>query len=392
LVYDFDTVFDRLPTSSSKWSYRKERTGVEDVLPMWVADMDFSSPPEVVEAIKARAAHPIYGYTTKTDSYYEGLINWMKKRNGWIGIQRDWILFSPGVVPGFNIAVQAYSHPGDKVIIQPPVYYPFKNAILNNGRQIVENPLKIVDGNYVMNYEDLKKKIDGRTKMIIFCSPHNPVGRVWKRDELKQLVEICEEKDILIISDEIHSDLILGKTKHTCTATLSEDALQRTVTLTAPNKTFNIAGLQNADAIIPNKKLNDAFKIVTQNTSISNPNIFGMVAQDAAYAKGEPWLEELLKYLKANLAYFEDFIKKRIPGLKVYPLEGTYLAWVDCTSLGMDDATLHDWMLKKAKLWLDDGVIFGSEGSKFMRFNIACPKMVLKEALERLEKAAKELS
>ena len=391
MVYDFDTVIDRLSTSSSKWSYRKQRTGVEDVLPMWVADMDFASPPEVVEAIKARAAHPLYGYTTRTDGYYEGLINWMKKRNGWIGIQRDWILFSPGVVPGFNIAVQAYSHPGDKVIIQPPVYYPFKNAILNNGRQIVENPLKIVDGNYVMNYEDLKKKIDGRTKMIIFCSPHNPVGRVWKRDELKQLVEICEEKDILIISDEIHSDLILGKTKHTCTATLSEDALQRTVTLTAPNKTFNIAGLQNADAIIPNKKLNDAFKIVTQNTSISNPNIFGMVAQDAAYAKGEPWLEELLKYLKANLAYFEDFIKKRIPGLKVYPLEGTYLAWVDCTSLGMDDATLHDWMLKKAKLWLDDGVIFGSEGSKFMRFNIACPKMVLKEALERLEKAAKEL-
>jgi cystathionine beta-lyase len=242
-----------------------------------------------------------------------------------------------------------------------------------------------------MNYEDLKKKIDGRTKMIIFCSPHNPVGRVWKRDELKQLVEICEEKDILIISDEIHSDLILGKTKHTCTATLSEDALQRTVTLTAPNKTFNIAGLQNADAIISNKKLNDAFKNVTQNTSISNPNIFGMVAQDAAYAKGEPWLEELLKYLKANLAYFEDFIKKRIPGLKVYPLEGTYLAWVDCTSLGMDDATLHDWMLKKAKLWLDDGVMFGSEGSMFMRFNIACPRMVLKEALGRLEKAAKEL-
>ncbi len=391
MVYDFDTVIDRLSTSSSKWSYRKQRTGVEDVIPMWVADMDFASPPEVVEAIKARAAHPLYGYTTRTDGYYEGLINWMKKRNGWSGIQRDWILSSPGVVPGFNIAVQAYSQPGDKVIIQPPVYYPFKNAILNNGRQVVDNPLKIVDSNYVMNYDDLRKKIDGRTKMIIFCSPHNPVGRVWKRDELKQFVEICEEKDIIIISDEIHSDLILGKTKHTCTSTLSEDALQRTVTLTAPNKTFNIAGLQNADAIIPNKKLRDAFLNVTINTSISNPNIFGMVAQDAAYAKGEPWLEELLTYLKANLAYFEDFIKKRIPGLKVYPLEGTYLAWVDCTSLGMDDAILHDWMLKKAKLWLDDGVMFGSEGSMFMRFNIACPRSILKQALERLEKAAKEL-
>jgi cystathionine beta-lyase len=391
MVYDFDTIIDRLPTSSSKWSYRKQRTGVEDVLPLWVADMDFASPPEVVEAIKARAAHPIYGYTTRTDAYYNGLINWMKKRNNWNNIQRDWILSSPGVVPGFNISIQAYSQPGDKIIIQPPVYYPFKNAILNNGRQVVDNPLKIVDGNYEMDYEDLEKKIDGRTKMLIFCSPHNPVGRVWKRDELKQLAEVCERKDILIISDEIHSDLILGKTKHTCTATLSEDALQRTVTLVAPNKTFNIAGLQNADAIIPNKKLNDAFKNVTQNTSISNPNIFGMVAQEAAYAKGEPWLEELLTYLRGNLDYLEKYIKKRIPQLKVYPLEGTYLAWVDCTNLGMDDATLSDWMLKKAKLWLDDGVMFGSGGSMFMRINIGCPRSTLKEALERLEKAAKQL-
>jgi len=391
MVYDFDTIIDRLPTSSSKWSYRKQRTGVEDVLPLWVADMDFASPPEVVEAIKARAAHPIYGYTTRTDAYYNGLINWMKKRNNWNNIQRDWILSSPGVVPGFNISIQAYSQPGDKIIIQPPVYYPFKNAILNNGRQVVDNPLKIVDGNYEMDYEDLEKKIDGWTKMLIFCSPHNPVGRVWKRDELKQLAEVCERKDILIISDEIHSDLILGKTKHTCTATLSEDALQRTVTLVAPNKTFNIAGLQNADAIIPNKKLNDAFKNVTQNTSISNPNIFGMVAQEAAYAKGEPWLEELLTYLRGNLDYLEKYIKKRIPQLKVYPLEGTYLAWVDCTNLGMDDATLSDWMLKKAKLWLDDGVMFGSGGSMFMRINIGCPRSTLKEALERLEKAAKQL-
>jgi cystathionine beta-lyase len=228
--------------------------------------------------------------------------------------------------------------------------------------------------------------------MIIFCSPHNPVGRVWKRDELRQLTEVCERKDIIIISDEIHSDLILGKTKHTCTATLSEDALQRTVTLTAPNKTFNIAGLQNADAIIPNKKLNDAFKNVTTNTSISNPNIFGMVAQEAAYAKGEPWLEELLTYLRGNLDYLEKYIKKNIPKLKVYPLEGTYLAWIDCTALGMDDAKLSQWMLKKAKLWLDDGIIFGSGGSMFMRVNIGCPRSILKQALERLEKATKELT
>jgi cystathionine beta-lyase len=391
LVYDFDTVIDRLPTSSSKWSYRKQRTGVEDVIPMWIADMDFACAPEIVEAIKARAAHPIYGYTVRTDAWYNGLINWMKKRHDWSGIQRDWICFSPGVVAGFNMTIQAYSHPGDKVILQPPVYYPMKNAIFNNGRQMVENPLKIVNGRYVMDYEDLEKKIDGRTKMIILCSPHNPVGRVWTRSELEQLVEVCERKDIVIVSDEIHLDLILGKIKHTPTAIVSEKAMQKTVTLVAPSKSFNVAGLTNSAAIIPNKKLRDAFLNVLQNNSVGGGNIFGAVAQEAAYAHGEPWLEELLVYLRGNLKYFEDFLAEKIPVLKVYPLEGTYLAWVDCTSLGMDDASLKEFMLKKAKLWFDEGTMFGSGGSMFMRINLACPRSTLKIALERLEKAVKAL-
>jgi cystathionine beta-lyase len=390
-VYDFDTVIDRLPTSSSKWSYRKQRTGVEDVIPMWVADMDFACAPEIVEAIKARAAHPIYGYTVRTDAWYNGLINWMKKRHDWSRIQRDWICFSPGVVAGFNMTIQAYSHPGDKVILQPPVYYPMKNAIFNNGRQMVENPLKIVNGRYVMDYEDLEKKIDGRTKMIILCSPHNPVGRVWTRSELEQLVEVCERKDIVIVSDEIHLDLILGKIKHTPTAIVSEKAMQRTVTLVSPSKSFNVAGLTNSAAIIPNKKLRDAFLNVLQNNSVGGGNIFGAVAQEAAYAHGEPWLEELLVYLRGNLKYFEDFLAEKIPVLKVYPLEGTYLAWVDCTSLGMDDASLKEFMLKKAKLWFDEGTMFGSGGSMFMRINLACPRSTLKIALERLEKAVKAL-
>jgi cystathionine beta-lyase len=390
-VYDFDTVIDRLSTSSSKWSYRKQRTGVEDVIPMWIADMDFACAPEIVEAIKARAAHPIYGYTVRTDAWYNGLINWMKKRHDWSRIQRDWICFSPGVVAGFNMTIQAYSHPGDKVILQPPVYYPMKNAIFNNGRQMVENPLKIVNGRYVMDYEDLEKKIDGRTKMIILCSPHNPVGRVWTRSELEQLVEVCERKDIVIVSDEIHLDLILGKIKHTPTAIVSEKAMQKTVTLVAPSKSFNVAGLTNSAAIIPNKKLRDAFLNVLQNNSVGGGNIFGAVAQEAAYAHGEPWLEELLVYLRGNLKYFEDFLAEKIPVLKVYPLEGTYLAWVDCTSLGMDDASLKEFMLKKAKLWFDEGTMFGSGGSMFMRINLACPRSTLKIALERLEKAVKAL-
>ncbi|MCX6655627.1 MAG: PatB family C-S lyase, partial [Candidatus Bathyarchaeota archaeon] len=282
-------------------------------------------------------------------------------------------------------------HAGDKVVIQPPCYYPFMEAITNNGRQIVNNPLKIVRGNYVMDYEDLEKKIDGRIKMIILCSPHNPVGRVWKRDELEQLVEVCEKKDIVIVSDEIHNDLILGETKHTPTAIISEEAMQRTVTLVAPSKTFNLAGLTTSSSIIPSKKLRDMYQNVVDNNRTRNTNIFGIVAQEAAYTKGEAWLEELLVYLRGNLKYLEDFIRSKIPGLKVYPLEGTYLAWVDCTSLGMDDEALKEFMLRKAKLWLDEGVMFGSGGSMFMRINIACPRSFLKQALERLAKAAKEL-
>ena len=391
MVYDFETEINRIDTSSLKWSLRKQITGVEDVLPLWIADMDFSSPPEVAKAIIDRAAHTLYGYTAATDGYYDSLINWMEKRHGWKGIQRDWIGFSPGVVSGFSFAIEAYSQAGDNVIIQPPVYYPFRMSILSNGRQLVENPLKIVDGNYVMDYEDLEKKIDGRTKMIILCSPHNPVGRVWKREELEQLADVCERKDIVIVSDEIHMDLILGKMKHTCIATISDDAMQRTITLLSPSKTFNLAGLSNSSAIIPNQKLRNAFLNVAQNHGIHFANIFGMVAQEAAYTYGEPWLDELLTYLRGNLNYMEKFIKEKIPELRIYPLEGTFLAWVDCTKLGMDDEELKDFMLRKAKLWLDEGTMFGTGGSMYMRFNIGCPRSILRKALESLEKAVKVL-
>ena len=390
MVYDFETIIDRTTKNSAKWTLMKRLTGLDDLIPLWVADMDFTAPPEVVEALKERATHPIYGYTVPTEGYYNGLINWMDKHHGWSGVEKDWILYTPGVVAGFSIAIQAYSQPGDKVVIQPPVYYPFKNQILSTGRQVVENPLKIVDGYYEMDFEDLAEKIDERTKMIILCSPHNPVSRVWKREELEKLVEVCEEKNILIVSDEIHNDLILGEIKHTPTATISEEAIQRTVTLVAPSKTFNLAGLTNANAIIPNKKLREAFRSQASKGS-GHSNIFGMVAQDAAYNKGEAWLEELLTYLRGNLKYLEEFIAEKIPGLKLYPLEGTYLAWVDCTSLGMNDEELNEFMLKKAKLWLDEGTLFGTGGSMFMRINLACPRSLLKKALENLEKAVNEL-
>jgi len=368
----------------------KQITGYDDLIPLWVADMDFACAPEIVKALQERAKHPIFGYTSPTEGFYTGLMKWMDKRHGWKGVEKDWILWTPGVVAGFSLAIQAYSQPGDKILIQPPVYYPFKNQILGTGRQIVENPLIDKGGRYEMDFEDLEKKIDDRTKMIILCSPHNPVSRVWKREELEKLAKICKEKDILIISDEIHNDLILGDIEHTCIASLNEDTLQRTVTFVAPSKTFNLAGLTNGDAIIPNKKLRDDFAAQLRKGS-GHSNIFGLTAQDAAFNHGEAWLDELLEYLKGNHEYLKKFLAEKLPGFKLYPLEGTYLAWVDCSCLGMDDKALSDFMLQKAKLWLDDGTLFGTGGSMFMRINLACPRSILKKALESLEKAVKAL-
>lgn len=391
MAYNFDTLIDRTKTNSIKWNREILPEDCRDAIPLWVADMDFASPPEVQAAILERASHPIYGYTNRSEEYYRSFIEWMKRRKAW-DIQKEWIVFSPGVVPALNIAVLAYTHPGDKIIIQPPVYYPFASAILNNGRQLVENPLIIRDGRYTMDFDDLEKKIDSQTKLFILCSPHNPVGRVWTIDELSRLVDICAERDIVIVSDEIHSDILVETAVHHCTSTVSDNAAAITVTFTAPNKTFNLAGLQIANAIIPNARLRRAFVQQVSNLGLNLANIFGMVAQEAAYGKGEPWLEELLAYLRSNYDVLKHFLSERIPSIKVFPLEGTYLPWLDCRALGLDDTQLHDLFLKDAKLWLDDGTMFGTGGSGFMRLNIACPRSVLVRALEQLEKAVHAIS
>jgi len=391
MAYNFDTLIDRTKTNSIKWNREILPEDCRDAIPLWVADMDFASPPEVQAAILERASLPIYGYTNRSEEYYRSFIEWMKRRKAW-DIQKEWIVFSPGVVPALNIAVLAYTHPGDKIIIQPPVYYPFASAILNNGRQLVENPLIIRDGRYTMDFDDLEKKIDSQTKLFILCSPHNPVGRVWTIDELSRLVDICAERDIVIVSDEIHSDILVETAVHHCTSTVSDNAAAITVTFTAPNKTFNLAGLQIANAIIPNARLRRAFVQQVSNLGLNLANIFGMVAQEAAYGKGEPWLEELLAYLRSNYDVLKHFLSERIPSIKVFPLEGTYLPWLDCRALGLDDTQLHDLFLKDAKLWLDDGTMFGTGGSGFMRLNIACPRSVLVRALEQLEKAVHAIS
>jgi len=384
--YDFDTIYDRAATDSLKWAHRLAVCGSEDVIPLWVADMDFACPPEVVEAVKERAAHPIYGYPVGADAYDDAVVGWMKRRKGW-DIEKEWICYAPGVVPALNFAVQAYSRPGDRIIIQTPVYYPFKSAVLNNGRELVENPLKLEHDTYVMDYEGLERLIDARTRMIILCSPHNPVGRVWEKSELARLVEICSRRGILIVSDEIHSDLIIGNIQHTCTASLSEAVASITITLTAPNKTFNIAGLTMANVIISKMELRRAFVDAVAASGIGVSNIFGNVALEAAYSKGEDWLEELLDYLRGNFRLVADFAAARIPEIKVFPIEGTYLAWLDCRRLGLSDAGLKEFFWKEAGIWLDDGAKFGSGGSGFMRLNFACPRKLLAEALDRFEKA-----
>ncbi len=389
MKYDFDRLYDRASSDSLKWANRAEHCGSEDAIPLWVADMDFACPPEVAAAVRERAAHPIYGYPIRSDAYYQAVIGWMKRRNGW-DIAKEWICYSPGVVPALNFAVQGVSNPGDKIIIQPPGYHPFVSATLCNGRQLVENELVFDGGRYVMDYEALERSSDGRTKAIILCSPHNPVGRVWEKAELERLVDICHRRGIVIISDEIHSDLILGDIRHTPIASLSEKAAAITITLTAPNKTFNMAGLTMGNAIISDRKLRDTFQNAVEASGIGVSNVFGNVALEAAYNEGEAWLEELLVYLRGNFGLVSDFIAKKLPELSILSLEGTYLGWIDCRKLGLSDDELREFFTKKARIWLDEGTKFGSGGSGFMRINLACPRSYLAEALLRMEKALEE--
>lgn len=388
--YSFDTISDRTGTSSSKWDRRKKVVGVPDVLPMWVADMDFVSAPPVVEALRKRVEHGIFGYTERTSSYYAALASWMKRRFDW-DIQQNKIVFTPGVIVALNLIIQAYTDPGDKVIIQQPVYHPFSYAILNNKRQLVNNQLQIVNGRYVMDIDHLKKCIDGRTRLLILCSPHNPVGRVWTKAELSELAEICLKNNIIIVSDEIHGDLVLKGHVHIPTATLSEDISDIVVTCTAPTKTFNIAGLGVANTIISNPKLYKRFSAVVRNAGLEMTNVFAKVATEAAYKYGEEWLLHLLDYLQGNMEFLVSYAKRHIPQISVFPLEGTYLAWLDFHKLGLSDEDTKNLLIHKAKVWLDEGTKFGSGGEGFQRMNIGCPRKLLEEGLTRISGALKTL-
>jgi cystathionine beta-lyase len=358
---------------------------------MWVADMDFACPEPVVQALVARAQHGIYGYTAPTDSYYNAVKSWMKRRQGW-EIKPEWICITPGVVPALNMLIRTFVAPGEKVLIQPPVYHPFFHAIENNQAELAANALVYKNGRYHMDFTDLEKKTqDPAVKMAILCSPHNPVGRVWTRDELLRFGEICLKNDVLIVSDEIHADLIFRGTVFTPFASLGEDLFQKAIVCTAPSKTFNLAGLKTSNIVIPDEGLRTEFKKTLQSNGLGGINAFGLVATVAAYNHGEEWLDQVLAYIEDNLHFLEDCVTQHIPRITVVRPEGTYLVWLDCRKLGLGKWELKDLMLREARVYLDDGFIFGPEGEGFQRMNIACPRSILVEALERIRNAINQL-
>ncbi len=385
--YDFTTLRPRIAVGSSKWgAMQKLRQGLPpEVIPLSVADMEFVNPPEIAEHLSHYLETMILGYTQPTDSYYAALSDWMARRHNW-KIDREWVVPSPGVVPALCHMVQAYTEPGDKVIVFPPVYYPFYSAIRENGRQVLECLLLEKDGHYEMDF-DRFAQVAEEGKVLLFSSPHNPVGRVWSREELEKLSAICLEKGVLVLSDEIHFDLILGERHHTVFATLSEAAAQNCVICTAPSKTFNLAGLQTANIIIPNKKLREKLLAVRNRLGIHGCNMLGYQACETAYRECEDWLEQLLAVLRENRTLVETYARAFLPGVKPVELEGTYLQWLDCRALGMDAKALEKFMQEEALWFTDEGYIFGTGGEGFERINLACPTWVLRKALDRLRDA-----
>ncbi len=396
MKYDFNRVISRKNTNSAKWDAVKVIFGSEDVIPMWVADMDFPTAQPIVDALVKRAEHPFYGYAQAGQSSVKAVVDRMKRKFNW-QIKSEWVVFTPGVVTALSIAIKSLTHPGDEIILQEPVYYPFFGCVKNNGCQIVTNQLKLNKGRYEMDFADLEHKFQppgamhfgsSRIKAIVLCNPHNPIGRVWGREDLIKMGKIVIGNGAIVISDEIHCELLMKGYKHTPFASISKEFEQNSIVCMAPSKTFNLAGLSASSIIIPNKKLRDSFR---EAGGAHGVNLFGLTALEAAYRYGDEWLEQLLGYLQENLDFTIKYFKEKIPQIKPVPLQGTYLLWLDCRALGMDDKALSNFMKKKAKVGFDDGAMFGLGGSGFERMNIACPRSILKDALQRIEKAVKNL-
>ncbi|MCI6630707.1 MAG: pyridoxal phosphate-dependent aminotransferase [Lachnospiraceae bacterium] len=385
--FDFDRVTERKGTNSLKYDFAKERGKAEDVLPLWVADMDFPAAPCILERLEKAVKHGIFGYTESKEDYFAAVSGWYRERFGWEP-KASWLVKTPGVVFAIAMAIRAFTAEGDAVLIQQPVYYPFGQTIKANNRKLVNSPLKLVDGKYEMDFEDLEQKIiTEHVKLFVLCSPHNPVGRVWTEEELRRVGDICLKYHVLIVADEIHSDFVYEGHKHHIFASLGEKYADNAIICTAPSKTFNLAGLQNSNIFIPNANIRKQFNRQIDATGYCEVNAMGLFSCQAAYEGGAQWLDELKVYLKGNLDYIREFLKERLPEIKLVEPEGTYLVWLDFRELGLTEAQLEELVVEKAKLWLDSGTMFGPEGEGFERVNITCPRSVLKQALEQLESA-----
>ncbi len=385
MKYNFDEIVCRNGSGCLKYDKVGDFFGSDDVLPLWVADMDFRTPDFILEALRKRLEHPILGYFYHTDEFYRAMVTWMQKRHHW-NISAKWICFSPGIVAGLSFLVQTFSEKSDKILIQTPVYHPFYEVIEKNGRTPLFNPLQLVGNRYEMDFNDLEDQLRQGPKMMIISNPHNPVARCWKPEELTTLAELCLKYNCLLISDEIHSDLMMNGFTHTPVAKLSEEIAQNTITCMAPSKTFNLAGLATSEIIIPNPELRTKFKNFMNDTVHIFGNIFGDVALEAAYSKGADWLDQLRDYLTNNVKFCQDFFAKEMPQVKTYQHEATYLLWVNFNGLGLQHDELTQKMIYDAKLAFNDGKMFGTAGENFMRINLACPRSTLAEAMNRLKK------
>ena len=389
-MYDFDRYIERRGSGAIKYDGLKQWYGDSELLPMWVADMDFATPDFIIDALKQRLDHPIFGYTIEPERYRPSIAEWLYNRHGW-KIESGWISFIPGIVKGIGMAISALLQTGDKIIIQPPVYHPFRMVAEHNGCVVVENPLKQeVDGSYTMDLEHLDSIAAG-CKMLILANPHNPVGILWSKETLIRLAEICSKHNIIVISDEIHSDMALWGGKHIPFASVSDKAAQYSITFGAPSKTFNIAGIVASYAVVPNNELRERFYGWMEGNELNQPNIFATIATIAAFDNGEQWRQEMISYIEGNIELVEQFCRQHIPQIKPIRPQASYLVWLDCRGLNLNHEQIVELFTKRAKLALNDGAMFGSEGSCFMRLNVGTTRAVLTTALEQLRSAVEQL-
>lgn len=386
MKFNFDEIVDRKNTDCIKHDAMETFLGAKDCIPMWVADMDFKSPPCIVDALKKRLEHEVFGYTIRTDDFYNSIINWMQKRHQW-EVKKEWISFSPGVVAGFTLAIDQFTKPGDKIIVQPPVYFPFFHSVTDTGRELVYNPLKMENGRMGFDFEDLKSKIDTDTKMLLLCNPHNPGGSVWTKEELLELSKICNENNVLVISDEIHADVVYAPAKHVPFSSISDMAAQNSLTVMSHSKTFNVAGLTTSFVISANKELLAKYNKALGIPHLHMGNLFGTEALMAAYNYGEEWVGELVQYLKTNVNFVDSYFKEYLPKMKVIVPESTFLIWIDCRELGMTPKQVGDFFLNECKVAINEGSIFGEEGEGFIRMNIGCTLSTIKKALHQIKNA-----